>query len=262
MKPAKNGKLTETEYLRFLSKIGKPDLIDQCWLWGGALSNGYGTITIRNRKILAHRLSYSIFNGPLEDGVIVRHKCDNTLCVNPKHLETGTYADNNQDRYERENAQKYNGMSRIDFELVENVLMPRSNKLESFGPAYEQLLLRAYNKIFVEKEEEFTIQLPNPKVANSIRMRMYTFFRVLDKSGTRPDLSFQCKYLSMRLAGSALIFYHVNEDVESKILREALGLAPGFDEGLDTRGVLAPESGHSSNLDRLREIRDRKTTKG
>ncbi|QJD54916.1 hypothetical protein PssvBMR7_gp29 [Pseudomonas phage MR7] len=40
---------------------------------------------------------------PLESltGVIVRHTCDNSRCVNPEHLEPGTPADNSRDMVQR-----------------------------------------------------------------------------------------------------------------------------------------------------------------
>lgn len=256
MKPDKHSKkLTQAEFERFLSNVSKPDLIEQCWEWEGTrTTDNYGQFSLRGRVLRAHRVSYTLFNGTIEPGMLVRHRCDNPLCVNPKHLVLGTNADNMQDLSEKLYAKQFNGMSRLDFEMVE-ALMPRSNKIEAFGPEFEQLLLRAYNEIFVNKKEEWAVQFPNPKISNRIRMRMYTYFRVISQKGGRPDLAFQCKYLSMRLAGNALVFYHINEDVESRALREALGLQKGFADTGGTDGILAPQSAHTDALARLKRIR-------
>lgn len=70
-----------------------------CWEWTGkVLPNGYGTITTGGKSTQAHRVSYAIFNGPIADGMMVRHTCDNRLCVKPSHLLLGTHADNMDDR--------------------------------------------------------------------------------------------------------------------------------------------------------------------
>lgn len=70
----------------------------QCWEWRGNRNNkGYG----RFRGIAAHRLTYILMNGPVDDGLIVRHRCDNPSCCNPHHLEVGTKKDNTHDALKR-----------------------------------------------------------------------------------------------------------------------------------------------------------------
>jgi hypothetical protein len=72
--------------------------IDGCWEWKGVVSrHGYPMIYANGKTIRAHRFSYSHFIASIEDGMIICHKCDNTLCTNPDHLFQGTHKDNTQD---------------------------------------------------------------------------------------------------------------------------------------------------------------------
>ena len=87
---------------RFWSMVEKGD---SCWNWTGSLSKkGYGQIskTRNDGPELAHRLSYRLFVGPIPNGIMVLHKCDNPKCVNPSHLFLGTSGDNTQDMVQKE----------------------------------------------------------------------------------------------------------------------------------------------------------------
>lgn len=47
------------------------------------------------------RWIYAECFGELPPGIVVRHKCDNGLCINPEHLESGTQKQNTDDMIER-----------------------------------------------------------------------------------------------------------------------------------------------------------------
>lgn len=73
-----------------------------CWEWARSLdSAGYGLIRDtsgpRSRLLKAHRALYEIEKGPIPQGLICCHKCDNPKCCNPDHIFLGTYKDNTQD---------------------------------------------------------------------------------------------------------------------------------------------------------------------
>lgn len=74
-----------------------------CWLWiGPRTSSGYGAVRLLNRKMgLAHRLAWEYAHGPIPDGQVVCHHCDNPPCCNPSHLFVGTQADNLRDMTEK-----------------------------------------------------------------------------------------------------------------------------------------------------------------
>lgn len=76
---------------------------DECWPWTGGRDKvrGYGTIQIKGVFWRASRLSWWVNKGPIPDGLVVRHRCDNPICVNPAHLLLGTQLDNIRDRQER-----------------------------------------------------------------------------------------------------------------------------------------------------------------
>jgi hypothetical protein len=89
---------------RFWEKVDKRGP-DECWEWlAGLEGRGYGQLSDSagrtSHKILAHRLSWIFANGPIYDEALqVMHKCNNKICVNPKHLELGTQSQNMKAAY-------------------------------------------------------------------------------------------------------------------------------------------------------------------
>ena len=74
----------------------------ECWEWiAGKNGVGYGMFRVDGKVILAHRVAYELYCGPVPKGKIVRHRCDNPPCCNPSHVLLGTVQDNVDDRVRR-----------------------------------------------------------------------------------------------------------------------------------------------------------------
>lgn len=68
----------------------------ECIVWTGHINdvNGYGRTVVDGQRIYTHRLAYELINGPIAEGHVVLHRCDNPPCCNPAHLLEGTQSDN------------------------------------------------------------------------------------------------------------------------------------------------------------------------
>jgi hypothetical protein len=92
---------------RFLAKV-RVDAKTGCWNWVGAMRRGrvdHGRFRFERRTPFSHRLALAWARGlesdtELSEGV-VRHRCDNSCCVNPKHLVLGTIHQNVRDMMRR-----------------------------------------------------------------------------------------------------------------------------------------------------------------
>ena len=89
--------LSAQQVQAFWLKVHKTDT---CWLWTGAkINTGYGLLTLNDHAYLAHRVAYTLSNGPIPRGLLVLHRCDNRQCIHPDHLFLGTFQDNSNDMY-------------------------------------------------------------------------------------------------------------------------------------------------------------------
>ena len=112
---------------RFFSKVNVKRSMFECWEWTAASVHSdmtYGAFAIGHSRISAHRFSYEYFHGRIPEGLVVRHRCDNPLCVNPWHLETGTHQDNMLDKILRGRTNKgsSNGRAKLTEDQVLDIV--------------------------------------------------------------------------------------------------------------------------------------------
>jgi hypothetical protein len=138
--------------------------------------------------------------------------------------------------------------------------MPRKNDLPSFGPEFEQLLLRAYDHLKAGNDE-FSVDFASQTLAHNVKFRCYDYFKALRESTLRPDLVGCCTNLSMRTVGTSLHFYRKGDDAASAAIRAALSLPKDFADGPTRADILTAPTALDKNLERLAEVRASKPPK-
>lgn len=73
-----------------------------CREWQGTCyPDGYGRIWRVGRDWRVHRWIWTLIHGPISNGVVIMHRCDNPPCFREDHLREGTQAENLADMTEK-----------------------------------------------------------------------------------------------------------------------------------------------------------------
>lgn len=74
----------------------------KCTEWSGAKDHdGYPLFWLNGKTLRASRALWEILYGPIPDGLVVRHSCDNPACLHIGHLLLGTHKENTGDALKR-----------------------------------------------------------------------------------------------------------------------------------------------------------------
>ena len=100
--------------------------MSKCIEWPGAKNDkGYGRLFQDGEETKAHRAIFEALHGPIPDGLVVIHTCDNPPCINPAHLMLGTPLENVADciqkgrrRYVTRDAHPFAKLRTIDAKTV------------------------------------------------------------------------------------------------------------------------------------------------
>jgi hypothetical protein len=86
---------------RFWTKVTL-DPYTNCWNWcAGTDRKGYGNFHWSTGCIKAHRAAwYLLVDAGLDPEITLDHRCRNTGCVNPSHLEPCERAENSRRRWD------------------------------------------------------------------------------------------------------------------------------------------------------------------
>jgi hypothetical protein len=87
-----------SRYSLFWQRVER--LQNGCWLWKGGHSiennqrRPYGRFKIKGKYVFAHRFSFQMKYGEIPKDKVLDHICNNTMCVNPDHLQIVTIKEN------------------------------------------------------------------------------------------------------------------------------------------------------------------------
>lgn len=98
-----------------------------CWISSHRkVGNGYPQIMGpradgTKARQYTHRVMWEYLNGPIPQGLVVMHTCDNRACCNPAHLKLGTQADNVHDMVTKGRSRYAKPLSFAELALIQKL---------------------------------------------------------------------------------------------------------------------------------------------
>lgn len=127
-----------------------------CWEWQGATGgkDKRPIMRVDNKIMYVSRIVYELYNGKEPGDLVVRHTCDNHICVNPTHLILGTQQQNVEDMAMRQRANIYS---------YKEVQMCRAYLMMGWGPtAVAELMHKKISWVHDLQYERRHKHLPPP----------------------------------------------------------------------------------------------------
>jgi hypothetical protein len=72
---------------RFWSHVDRGGSAEDCWEWRGPHLDTYPVFRVKYSAMSAARLAWFAATGELPLGGRLRHRCENTRCVRPEHMD-------------------------------------------------------------------------------------------------------------------------------------------------------------------------------
>ena len=135
---------------RFLNKVNKTNT---CHYWTAAKQKqGYGMFSFMGESMSAPRFSYLLYNGAIEENMVVHQTCENNECVNPEHLVLQSKS---------QNKRSYTSV-RVSKTMIEKESIKYLHRLRNLRPDLQieiDALLFKLNTEEMKEEDDFGFSL-------------------------------------------------------------------------------------------------------
>lgn len=136
----------EARAVRFWAHVGPPSGDNGCREWTASCDPPpglpYGHTTWAGRGTTAHRVAWMLTHGPIPEGMVVCHSCDNPPCCNIAHLWLGTPAQNSADMVAKGRSFRLSGASHPACSLTPDIVAHIRDAYHLRGESADSLAAR------------------------------------------------------------------------------------------------------------------------